>query len=118
MDRISTIIFTPRPTDPVFFVPINLVSVLNRDLEAAGIPKTDDEGRTIDVHALRHTTGSYLAKAGVAPRVAQSFMRHSDIRLTLGIYSDPSLLNMAAALDALPSGGTAGSAKRRQAKRI
>jgi len=92
------------------------VCILDRDLVAAGIArrvkgkngrwwidKRDADRRTVDVHALRHTTATYLAKAGVAPRTAQTIMRHSDIRLTLGTYTDPKLLDTAAALDALPS---------------
>jgi hypothetical protein len=66
------------------------------------IPAKDADGRVVDVHALRHTTASYLASAGVPPRTAQALMRHSDIRLTLGTYSDPQLLDTAAALHALP----------------
>lgn len=38
----------------VFIVPKQLVKILDRDLRLAGISKTDDRGRTIDVHALRH----------------------------------------------------------------
>ncbi len=87
----------------VFHVPDALVRILDADLKAAGIPKADEAGRIIDVHALRHTTATYLAKAGVAPRTAQSIMRHSDIRLTLGTYTDPRLLDTVAALDALPA---------------
>jgi site-specific recombinase XerD len=41
---------------------------------AAGIPKRDDRGRTVDVHALRHTFGTHLSKNGVAPRTAQAAM--------------------------------------------
>ena len=33
-------------------------------LEAAGIPKRDDRGRTLDVHALRTTFGTLLSRAG------------------------------------------------------
>jgi hypothetical protein len=79
------------------------VKILKRDLRAAGMPIEDDNGRVIDVHALRHTTATFLAKAGVAPRTAQSIMRHSDIRLTLGSYTDPQLLDEASAVDALPT---------------
>jgi len=106
----------PPPTCQVFSVPDGLVRILDRDLVAAGIArrvkdengveridKCDDQGRTIDVHALRHTTATHLAKAGVAPRTAQAILRHSDIRLTLGRYTDPRLLDTAAAVDALPS---------------
>jgi len=88
---------------PVFNVPSGLLRILDRDLKAAGIPKKDDRGRTIDVHALRHTFGTHLSKAGVAPRTAQAAMRHSSIDLTMNVYTDPRLLDVHGALDALPA---------------
>lgn len=92
------------PSDtPLFNVPDKLVKVLNRDLIAAGIVKRDDRGRTVDVHALRHTFGTLLSKGGVAPRTAQAAMRHSSIDLTMNTYTDPRLLDVAGAMDALPS---------------
>jgi len=87
---------------PLFSVPTSLLKVLNRDLEAAGIPKTDERGRTIDVHAMRMTLATMLNKAGVAPRTAQEIMRHSDIRLTMATYTDARMLNVNGALDSLP----------------
>ena len=71
-------------------------------MAAAGIPKQDERGRTIDVHALRHTFGTLLSKGGVAPRTAQEAMRHSTINLTMNTYTDPRLLDVHGALDALP----------------
>jgi integrase len=68
---------------PVFNVPQNLLRQLDRDLKLAGIPKRDERGRTLDVHALRTTFGTLMSKGGVAPRTAQAAMRHSDIRLTM-----------------------------------
>jgi integrase len=103
------------PDTPVFNVPARLVSILDRDLVLAGIArrvkvggkwkidKRDDRGRTIDVHALRHTFGTWLSKGGVAPRTAQAAMRHSDIKLTMNVYTDPKLLDVRGALDALPA---------------
>ncbi len=91
------------PDTPLFSVPDSLLRVLNRDLKAAGIPKKDDRGRTVDLHALRHTFGTHLSKGGVAPRVAQSAMRHSSIDLTMNVYTDPRLLDVATALEALPT---------------
>ena len=56
------------PSDsPLFYVPTGLRRILVRDLEAAGIPKKDDRGRSLDVHALRHTFGTMLSQNGVAP---------------------------------------------------
>ena len=89
--------------EPLFDVPKQLVKVLNRDLAAAGIAKIDDRGRTIDVHALRHSFGSLLSAGGVAPRTAQAAMRHSSIDLTMNVYTDPRVLDVAGALDALPA---------------
>jgi hypothetical protein len=42
-----------------------------------------------------------LAKAGVAPRVAMEIMRHTDMRLTMNLYTDPSILNTARAVEQL-----------------
>ena len=92
------------PADsPVFDVPTGLVRILDRDLKLAGIPKCDDRGRTIDIHALRHTFGTHLSKAGVAPRTAQAAMRHSTIDLTMNVYTDPRLLDVHGALESLPA---------------
>ena len=92
------------PADmPLFTVPAGLVRILDRDLRLAGIPKVDERGRTIDVHALRHTFGTLLSKGGVTPRTAQAAMRHSTINLTMNVYTDPKLLDVAGAMEALPA---------------
>ncbi len=100
---------------PLFNVPDKLVRILDRDLVLAGIArrvkigdkwkidKRDERGRTIDVHALRHSFGTLLSKGGVAPRTAQAAMRHSTIDLTMNVYTDPKLLDVHGALDALPA---------------
>jgi len=94
---------TLPPDAPIFTVPAGLVRILDRDLKLAGIPKRDDRGRTVDVHALRHTFGTLLSKGGVAPRTAQAAMRHSTINLTMNTYTDPRLLDVAGAMEALPA---------------
>ena len=87
---------------PVFIVPAGLLRILDRDLRAAGIPKRDDRGRTVDVHAMRTTFGTLLSKTGTQPRTAQAAMRHSDIKLTMGVYTDPRLLDVRGAVERLP----------------
>ncbi len=92
------------PADlPVFDVPDDLSKVLDRDLKVAGIPKRDERGRTVDVHAFRHTFGTYLSKGGVPLRTAQAAMRHSTPDLTANVYTDPKLLDVAGALSVLPN---------------
>jgi len=101
----------PLADKPLFDVPAALVKILDRDLAAAGIPKRDERGRTVDVHALRHTFASHLVAAGVAPRTAQAAMRHSSLELTMRHYVDPQLLDVAGAIDALPDLSPAGSSR-------
>lgn len=43
-------------------------------------------GQELDFHALRHTCGAWLAKAGNHPKVVQTIMRHSSITLTMDTY--------------------------------
>ncbi len=90
------------PGTRLFDVPTGLLRILNLDLEAGGIPKRDARGRTVDIHALRHTFGTMLSAAGVAPRTAQEAMRHSSIDLTMNVYTDPALLDVAGAIEMLP----------------
>jgi integrase len=49
--------------DAVFGVPVELVKILKRDLRLAGIAYRDKQRRTLDVHALRHTTATFLSRA-------------------------------------------------------
>ncbi len=93
---------TDPATTRLFNVPDDLSKVFNRDRAVAGIAKKDDRGRTVDVHALRHTFGTMLSKAGVSPRVAQAAMRHSSLDLTMNVYTDPRLLDVQGAVESLP----------------
>jgi integrase len=88
----------------MFRVRKDLVHVLDLDLAAAGIPKTDERGRIVDVHSLRMTFGTWLARAGVPLTTAQKLMRHSDPKLTSNLYTDSALLDLQGAVDALPLG--------------
>jgi integrase len=90
------------PQRPLFAINQSLVKILDRDLRFAGIAKRDDRGRTACVHSLRHTFATLMSRGGVAPRVAQAAMRHSTIDLTMRVYTDPRLLDVAGALRALP----------------
>ena len=77
-----------------------LTRVVNRGGREVAV-KTDDRGRTIEIHALRHTFGTHLSKAGVPLRTAQAAMRHSDPSLTANVYTDPKLLDVAGAVASL-----------------
>ena len=90
--------------EPVF-ERIPRMEQFKRDLEAAGIPSKDAQGRVADFHALRHTLATNLAAAGVHPVVAKAIMRHSDIGLTMGTYTHTSALALAEAVEKLPTYG-------------
>lgn len=92
-----------------------MIKIFDRTLAAAGIPKEDERGRTVDIHALRHTFGTHLSENGVAPRTAQAALRHSSIDLTMNLYTDPELLDVAGAMEALPRLNTETSARRQVA---
>jgi len=87
--------------DPVFDVPVGLLKRFHADCRRAGIPHRDSRGRVVDLHALRTTFGTSLAAAGVHPRVAQQLLRHSDINLTMKVYTDPRLLDLAGAVESV-----------------
>ena len=89
-------------TDPIFD-PVPQSHIFNKDIAVANIPKRDERNRVVDIHALRHTFGTHLALAGVAPRTAMAAMRHSKIDLTMNIYTDPALLDVAGAVNSLPA---------------
>lgn len=63
----------------------------------------DANGRYADFHALRHTFITNLGRAGVSPKTAQSLARHSDIKLTLDIYTHIDQDEQIAAINSLPS---------------
>jgi integrase len=77
--------------------------MLRLDLAAAAIPYRDAEGRVADFHALRHSYITLLERSGVSPKLAQELARHSDIRLTLNVYTHARLYDLAGAVEGLPA---------------
>ena len=69
-----------------------------RDFERAGIPLVDENGAFADLHALRVSLHTRLAREGVPPQVAQRIMRHADYRTTLSAYTTLELVDGATAL--------------------
>jgi len=89
--------------------------MLRVDLAAAGIPGEDLSGRRVDLHALRHTFATRLEAAGVSLTRAQDLLRHSDPRLTAGIYTHLVITDRASALESLPSTGAKRARRRKGA---
>jgi integrase len=59
-----------------------------RDLERAGIPYRDVDGRVVDLHALRTTTCMRLIRGRAPITTVTSMMRHRNIKTTLAYYTD------------------------------
>ena len=86
----------------LFRISANQIKTFNRELRFAAVPKRDERGRVVCIHSLRHSFATLLSRGGVAPRVAQAAMRHASVEMTLQTYTDPKLLDVAAALHVLP----------------
>ena len=95
----------PMPTAKVFPAAVS-DKARRADFEAAGIAHVDTAGRTADLHSLRATLATMLARAGVKPQVAQQIMRHADYKTTQKHYTQLSLADTAGAIDVLPPIGS------------
>ena len=113
-----------KPDEPVLKIRgKGTAEMLRKDLEWARTEwikeaKTDDErtmrektsfltyvnaeGRVADFHALRKTFITNLSRAGVSPKMAQTLARHSDINLTMNVYTMLTVSDQADAVEALP----------------
>ena len=72
-------------------------------------------GLLADFHSLRHFFITSLERSGISPRMAQTLARHSDIQLTLGIYTHVALDDQVGAIEALPGPAAAESRVKRVA---
>lgn len=88
-----------QPDDPLMYLPpgCEWARMLQADCRAAGI---DTEG--VDFHCLRHTFGTTLARRGVHPKTLMSLMDHSDINMTMRLYTHSMPGDEIAAMELLP----------------
>jgi integrase len=63
----------------------------------------DADGLYADFHSLRHTFISNLVAGNVHPKTAQRLARHSDINLTMNLYTHLRRENLSSAVDLLPN---------------
>lgn len=97
-----------HPASQAFKMPhrANCASMLRDDLADAGIPATVKHAgvvHRVDFHALRHTCGGLMRRAGVGRQDAKGRMRHSDAKLTEDIYQQLELQHEADVIEAMPS---------------
>ncbi|HPD48326.1 MAG TPA: site-specific integrase [Anaerohalosphaeraceae bacterium] len=123
MDRIKAHLSGKLPMAAAFNVPEAAAKMLRKDMQEArkqwieagqtdpeeyqrriegDFLKAETHEGKVDFHSLRHTFGTLLAESGVHPKVAMDLMRHSDINLTLALYTHSNQEQATAAIDVLP----------------
>lgn len=88
----SGLVFTTKNGTPV--EPRNFYRSFERYCEKAEVPR-------IRVHDTRHTCASLLAALDVHPRVAMRILRHSQISVTMNVYTQVPSPETRKALDRL-----------------
>jgi integrase len=102
---------------PVFGrITLHTAIMLRGDLAAAGIPYETSDG-VVDFHSLRGCYISYLVASGASVKTCQTLARHSDPKLTIGIYAKASRFDLNSAVEALPDLTPASPATESQALR-
>lgn len=101
----------PRKEDVVFLTPRgkpwkpdtgNIRRLLYPILRAAGIELVDAHGEHVDVHSLRHTAATRLARAGWPMAKLQRFMGHQDPRTTQRYYDHLDVEDLEVAMVGVP----------------
>ena len=74
-----------------------------RDSETGHIERKDIQGRSLDIHCLRGTCATWLARAGVPLQVTQRTLRHQDPKTTARYYTFLDMGDVAEAVSMLPA---------------
>ena len=111
-DRASVTAFPGAlETVALFDMPGGMVKVFDADLVFAGLAARDDkgkikkrdaQGRTVDIHALRHSFCTMVAQSGVNMQTAQRLMRHATPAMTAR-YTHLTLTDLGGAMATLPA---------------
>jgi hypothetical protein len=73
------------PTHPLLYVPRDPARELDKDLQAAAIPKYSREGK-VDFHALRLAYINFVLESGASVKEAQALARHASPAMTMNVY--------------------------------
>lgn len=77
--------------------------------ERAGIALKDEAGRVVNIHTLRHTFATRLARSGVPMAVAQKLTGHRSLAILLQVYTHVRDAESRKAIEALPALGVVGN---------
>jgi integrase/recombinase XerC len=96
---------------------INTAKMIQADLDAAGIAWQSGK-IVVEFHSLRQNFATGLARAGVHPKLAQKLLRHSDVNLTMGVYTVMEDSEERQAVESMPVPGNLTHALTQQRARI
>jgi integrase len=85
--------------------------------DRAGIARKDEQGRSLDIHALRGTAATRLLRNNVQLAHVAKLLGHQDVRLTMRHYEDLGIEDLRAEVDRMPAiGGAPKPAKAKRAR--
>ena len=87
----------------------NIRRLMDPILKAAGIDKENEQGERVDLHSLRHTCATRLARAGWPMAKLQKMMGHADPRTTQRYFDHLDADDLADSLDLVPDLAAAAS---------
>jgi integrase len=73
------------PSRPLLYVPRDPARELDKDLQAAAIPKYTGEGK-VDFHALRLAYINFVLESGASVKEAQALAQHATPAMTMNVY--------------------------------
>ena len=80
---------------------LGTAKMTQKDCQAAGIPLTDNQGRELVFHSLRHTLRTELIEAGTSEAVVNAIMRHKSQDVGNKHYGHVSGFQIRAAIEQL-----------------
>lgn len=99
----------PGDGDRVFLTPtgepwpkasVNAMRLFDRVCALAKIERINVHGESLDIHALRHSAATRMARRGVPMTVTQKILGHADARMTGRVYTHLDIDDMRDALEA------------------
>jgi len=76
---------------------------MQRRLASDFLTYVNSDGEYADFHSNRHLFITSLERVGLSPKMAQTLARHSDIRLTLDVYTHIGVHDQTTAIGSLPA---------------
>ena len=101
--RLAGFLAGKAPTEPIFNLKTPRTALMiQADAIEAGLPLTDDEGRELVFHSLRHTLRTELTRARVSEAIIDHIMRHKPVGVGRRFYGHVTEFEKREAVERLP----------------